>query len=104
MFQYDMNASMPTILAKSQLRNALMEEWPGLEVIDINTIATEAELVDAIAHCTGRTPREATMVVRDWMERQNLPPVYRTVDPPRDRGSERWEDDGGSIPIPSSRL
>lgn len=101
MLQYNMNAPMRAILEKSQLRNALMKEWPSLESIDINTIATETELVNAIARCTGRTTPEATVVVRNWMERHSLPPVDRKADRLHDRGKETWENEGGSNPSTS---
>ncbi|WP_196260451.1 hypothetical protein [Pelagibacterium limicola] len=96
MFKYDMDASIPKILARSELRNALMDEWPSLASTNINTIVTEAELVDAIASCTGRTPTEAREAVRNWMERQGLPPIDSRADTSRKRATETWEDEGGA--------
>ncbi|WP_127144076.1 hypothetical protein [Pelagibacterium montanilacus] len=74
MFKYDMGAPIPTILARSELRNALMTEWPSLVATDINAIASETELVAAIAQCTGRNQGEAEEVVAQWMALKGLPP------------------------------
>lgn len=98
MFKYDMGATIVTILAKSELRNSLMEEWPNLVATNINAITTEAELATAVAMCTGCTPTEANEVVRNWMERQKVVPIDKKADLLRDRGNENWENEGGSSP------
>ncbi|GGA62456.1 hypothetical protein [Pelagibacterium lentulum] len=96
MFKYNMSASIMTILARSELRNALMDEWPSLVSTNINTIATETELVDAVASSTGRTQVEAREAVRNWMERQGLPPIDARADALRTWATDTWEDEGGS--------
>ena len=96
MFKYEMDAGIPKILARSELRNALMSEWPSLVSVDINIIATEAELVSAVASCTGRTGVEACEAVRNWMERRGLPPIDARADTSRKRATETWEDEGGA--------
>jgi len=101
MFRYDMSTSISKILAKSELRNALMDEWPSLEATNINAIEDEAELVGAVANCAGRTPIEATELVRNWLERQNIAPIDIKADRLRDRGNENWENEGGSSPLPN---
>ncbi|WMT92740.1 hypothetical protein [Pelagibacterium sp. H642] len=102
MFKYDMNGSMRSILAKSALRNELLREWPNLSDIDIGTIQTEMDLAEAVGLQTGRTKIEATQVVRNWMERQGLPPVARKAETFRNFANENWENEGGAQP-PSSR-
>lgn len=95
MFKYDMSGSMRSIRAKSALRNALLTEWPNLSDIDIGTLASEMDLADAVSLQTGRTASEAKQVVRNWMERQGLPPVSNGAEQLRNAAKENWENEGG---------
>ncbi|WMT92705.1 hypothetical protein [Pelagibacterium sp. H642] len=104
MFKYDLNGPMRSIVAKSALRNELLTEWPNLSDIDIGTIETEMDLAEAVGLQTGRTKVEAARVVRNWMERQGLPPVARKAEQLRDLANENWENEGGPQPPSSQKV
>lgn len=91
MFAYQAGESTFAAQNKTALRSAAKKEWPFLTSLDLTMISSEPQLATMIKDRSGRTKSEADIVVRNWMERQNIPPKLSAPSLPT---ISAWENEG----------
>ncbi len=74
MFAFKKGEALRASQQKTRLRNEARKEWPSLHPADLAPVKSEAQLAVLVGLKTGRTPEEATVLVRHWMERQGMRP------------------------------
>lgn len=96
MFSFRKGEPIGSSQHKAMLRAAARRSWPKLTRDDLMQANTEAQLSVLVGMRTGRTPADALVEVRRWMEKQNMRPDIGGGLLAR-RPISRWENEGGSV-------
>lgn len=96
MFSYKKGEAAGASQHKTHLRTEAKREWPSLLPTDLASVKTEGQLTELIARKTGHTLKDAAVLVRRWMERQQMRPDIGSGWLAR-RPISRWESEGGAL-------
>lgn len=77
MFAHEAGEPIAVSQRKTALRAQALHEWPFLTLLEVAKVASPEQLVELVGQASGRTEREATPLVYNWLERQHMPAHQR---------------------------